>query len=62
MFVFSRAGPAQFYAKPNPNPNPNLSPSSARTVPVPAKATLVLTEMKVAAHAQTMPYLETLGL
>ena len=58
MFVYTRAGPAQCYAKPNSNPNPNqnLSPVSARAVLLPREAAIVLpemTEMRVAAHAQT---------
>ena len=61
MFVYSRSAIALFYAKPNPNltltlpklhPKPNLSSSSAGAVPLPGKATIVLLEMQVTAHAQ----------
>ena len=56
---YSRAAPAQIYAK--PNQNPNLSQSSAGAVLLPGEATIVITEMtemQVAAHdANMMPYL-----
>ena len=53
IFVYSRAAPVHFCAKPNSNPNPNLSPSSTQAVPLPGEIAIDLTEMQVAAHAKT---------
>ena len=53
IFVYTRAAPVHFCAKPNSNPNPNLSPSSTQAVPLPGEIAIDLTEMQVAAHAKT---------